>query len=1031
MTDWKRKLAAYLHDPPEKAYDFGKRHHERAKVHAASFGVSDLWEQLASNPDWSAAAADRFIFPSGQKLGENIGEAVCPCFIHPVTGRVEPTVSAFLPSDALVYPGQADTEAWLSDIRPDWKSDDPQTLFLRAWRHWSFHAAGHHAGRGEGAELLPYLPADTRVADASIWHHCAIVSALEATREGQDPKAPLRPAFLLFQVGPVQEFIAQARSTRDLWSGSYLLSWLIMHAIKAVADQCGPDAIIFPSLKGQPLYDFLERRLDLRPHDNDILVPGIPNRFLALVPANFAVATVENAFREEWKRIAAECLAWLRQNGLPFDDAHAARYHDQVERHWHITWQLGPWQSVNDALKAFTDIPLGRDNPIHLAKLVAEAIPDAHKDDRCYRGGQLDPGWAWSAHYQLCQHALDARRSVRDFRGLPTDPRRKPAHRDALSGREEAVVETAALEKAVANNASLRHLFRHIEPLGAANLIKRVWHRAYLARLNEVQGKARLPALNRARESFDSVPSVAAGGWLARLHSRLAEDQELWFALVNLSETLPQAAPYLPGVTIGQPINQASKASETRWLEQTETEIFTERFWQSLAPEIAGHSEVSAAAQAVREFKTKFALGEPPSYYAVLALDGDQIGKWLSGEKSPAVENVISPKAADYFAEKMLAAMTEKERATFAAQLKAANPKLEKPEGWQTAWPPQSPANWIKAWLASPRPISPSWHLQFSEALANFGLYAARRIVEDIHHGQLIYSGGDDVLAMLPADEAIACAKDLRAAFQGRHADMSPECQQLFCSKSPEGFLWLASPRPGEPSGPLLVPGPRMTVSVGLAIGHVREPLQDMIAEAQAAEKRAKAPAEKEIFDRSDADPSKHTLKWKPNEGWDRDALAVTLFKRSGETIRWGARFGSPAFPLLESFQRHYRPPLDNPQQQMPISGKFPYRVAELLGRFQAAAPLTPELRQIAEAEFTWIINQQIRPIGPIQSDEALTRLRQELLRNAAAYLDHLRDFAWDRPTPNGGNQRVGAPRPLREFVNLFLIEAFIRRQAD
>lgn len=26
------------------------------------------------------------------------------------------------------------------------------------------------------------------------------------------------------QVGPVQEFIAQARSTRDMWAGSYLLS---------------------------------------------------------------------------------------------------------------------------------------------------------------------------------------------------------------------------------------------------------------------------------------------------------------------------------------------------------------------------------------------------------------------------------------------------------------------------------------------------------------------------------------------------------------------------------------------------------------------------------------------------------------------------------------------------------------------------------------------------------------------------------------------------------------------------------------
>ena len=33
---------------------------------------------------------------------------------------------------------------------------------------------------------------------------------------------------LLFQLGPVQEFIAQAAEVADLWAGSYLLSSLIL-----------------------------------------------------------------------------------------------------------------------------------------------------------------------------------------------------------------------------------------------------------------------------------------------------------------------------------------------------------------------------------------------------------------------------------------------------------------------------------------------------------------------------------------------------------------------------------------------------------------------------------------------------------------------------------------------------------------------------------------------------------------------------------------------------------------------------------
>lgn len=984
MNLWKRKLAAYLHDPPEKAYDFSPRHRERARAHAASFGVAELWDTLTHNPDWSAAAADRFIFPDGKKVG-NLSVEGHVAFLHPISGSGPDGIS--LPAPQLKFPEQDDAEQWLGDIRPDWKSDDPQTLFLRAWRNWSAHAAGHASGAGKGAELLPYLPADTRIPDASIWHHCAIVSALEATRAGDDPKSPLRPAFLLFQVGPVQEFIAQARSTRDLWSGSYLLSWLTMHAIKAVADACGPDAIIFPSLKGQPLYDFLERRLDLRPHDNDVLVPGIPNRFLALVPANLNVEQIVAAtFRNEWQAIADVCKQWLHARGIPFAGPYEALWNQQVATHWHITWQLWPWQEVKHALDAFAKIPLGKDNPLHLAKSIAHAIPDDHKDDRCYRGGQLDPGWAWSAHYQLCQHALDARRATRDFAAIPAPvdadgQPRPPGHRDALSGREEAVVQADKIEQAAGASAELRHLFRHIEPLGAANLIKRVWHKAYLARLDEVPGKGHLPKLQRARESFDSVPSVAAGGWLRRLEQRLAENQDLWLGLIDVSEKLAAARPHISGISIPDAIGKNSRTNESRWLDHVEAEVFTQRLWNNLDPETRSRPEVKAAADAIRDFKKDHKLGEPPSYYAVLALDGDQIGRWLSGEKSPPVESVLSPKAAKYFRENITGLDVEK-------------------------------------WLKSPRPLSPSWHLQFSEALANFGLYAARRIVEDIHHGQLIYSGGDDVLAMLPADEAIFCARDLRAAFQGRLSDMSSECSALFRNEAPEGFLWLANPKRDEPTWPLLVPGPRMTVSVGLAIGHVKEPLQDMIAEAQAAEKRAKAPAEREVWD------EKQKAKvWKPNHGWDRDALAVTLFKRSGETIQWGAKFGSPAFPLLELFQRHYRPPVDNPDQHTPISGKFPYRVAELLGNYSTTAPLCQELRDIALAEFTWITQQQIRPIGPDPS-EALRAL-------ATAYLDHLLQFTWERPAANGGKQPTQAPRPLREFIHLFALEAFIARTGE
>src|SRR5207249_9784774 len=132
-------------------------------------------------------------------------------------------------------------------------------------------------------------------------------------------------------------------------------------------------------------------------------------------------------------------------------------------------------------------------------------------------------------------------------------------------------------------------------------------------------------------------------------------------------------------------------------------------------------------------FKRSFQLGDPARYYAVLALDGDEMGKWVSGAKSPKFRDQLAAKAREHF-----------ER----AQAGASDPQA------------------LARLLDHPRHLSPSYHLQFSEALCNFSVYLAPAVVE-FYDGQIIYAGGDDVLAMLPADHAIACALALRLAFQG------------------------------------------------------------------------------------------------------------------------------------------------------------------------------------------------------------------------------------------------------------------------
>lgn len=97
------------------------------------------------------------------------------------------------------------------------------------------------------------------------------------------------------------------------------------------------------------------------------------------------------------------------------------------------------------------------------------------------------------------------------------------------------------------------------------------------------------------------------------------------------------------------------------------------------------------------------------------------------------------------------------------------------------------------------RQEDPEAHRRLSQTLDTFA-QAARKIVQD-YHGFMVYSGGDDVLALLPVNQAIACAQDLSEEFRHRV---------------------------------------RGTLSAGIAVVHYREPLSISLQNAREAEKAAK-----------------------------------------------------------------------------------------------------------------------------------------------------------------------------------------------
>lgn len=100
-----------------------------------------------------------------------------------------------------------------------------------------------------------------------------------------------------FTLGPVQDFVAQARRTRDFWAGSFLLSWLSGVAMQATKAQGGE--ILFP--KGGD--NFLKCLTGVKTSDFP-RQGSVPNRFKASITADFDPQQVIDSVNKAWETLA-------------------------------------------------------------------------------------------------------------------------------------------------------------------------------------------------------------------------------------------------------------------------------------------------------------------------------------------------------------------------------------------------------------------------------------------------------------------------------------------------------------------------------------------------------------------------------------------------------------------------------------------------------------------------------------------------------------------------------------------------------
>jgi CRISPR-associated protein Cmr2 len=660
--DWDSLLIAYLHDPPSKALDI--RGHES---HAAPLASIALGEQVQRSTlhadtrteDTLASRLERIVpLPTpGPDYQRAVGPENGRLHIrHPLSGHpVEIEVSALnrqLEQDTL--------RELVADLDP------PRARALLIWRQWRDQLVQKHPVWG-------LLPADTRLPDHTIWHHNDAAMGIAACKDQRGL------ALLTFSLGPVQSFIAAARTVRDLWTGSYLLAWLTFAAMRPVIEQCGPAAILSPSLRGNPLMDNWLRRLRFSESPGEppllreripqtstqqLLAPCLPNRFTAFVPlgqddqtARQLADKCEQSCRQEWRRIAEAVRQVLdnrlRRANVPHADGWDRYWHAQIESFFEVRTAVLPFNDCTDETLGRLLSPNGE---------LRAALPDAFAvrnlqdalpaEDR--PGYPQDSAGLWMAAMDLLGRLMAAQRGVRAL------PEYRP---EASAG-------------CWPGKCSLLGTYEQVGP-AERNQADRFWQDFRSA--GQIEG-ARIGR----RDRLCAVSLVKRYAWSAYLAEQLglARDD------LRYPDTATVAA--------------------RLWLQ--ENGINPDRFnnwsgqwlhWTQPNPQDEDDDAIPPGLwEQIRAARRKQA---PPAYLAILMLDGDRMGQWLRGQHSPRVRDSLAPRLTDYFA------------------------RLPR----------------AQAGLDARRPFGPALQSALTEALTNYALHVVPRVVADCQGTLIYAGGDD------------------------------------------------------------------------------------------------------------------------------------------------------------------------------------------------------------------------------------------------------------------------------------------------
>ncbi|MEA5503673.1 type III-B CRISPR-associated protein Cas10/Cmr2 [Halotia wernerae UHCC 0503] len=798
MNFYQRKLYALLQAP--EFVDWGhnildeleclKNHHDDLKA---------WWNEVNSNAGMGkhaqdiASASDR-VNLSHIERSENPPQVTVR---HPISGQKQQVTTLQHPSNTLN----------ISQIKYE---TNAKKVF---WWFWRFYP--ELLANTQPDALL--FPAHTIIPDCPLHSHQSTVSALTGAMFPEDwQKGDSKtPYLLIFSFSPVQDFIKSSRKFLDFWAGSYLLHYLSSRLCWHIAQELGPDAVIVPSLWSQEIIDALivqqyEDFASLQEDNQDpvgrftnktsasLNTAGFPNMITVLVSGKEAAQKRGNELKQkltqEWVKIGEQVRLCIRERVIEYlkkpttkvdkllEEAFGdltklsdeflkpyrhelALLQDQSCWEWNPLWdeQLNcSWEPYWAAVPLGSpDLPLIKDKKnnifdqewIKVQQEIAQVSIDLPSKAEANVYHTLNVGTWWGSLQQRLRICLQAVKNTRNWQ-IPT----APGERSTISGQFSAVHPrfnyTKFSQGAGTPAGSMRlfwllmskafpGLFNGSERLNALEITKRMaWVYGGVAEELGINVKAIKPIIKKIpshqpeeKQTFQVIkenqviyerllrfPNLSSIASARFVHDHPELAHKYWQNLNHKIKTqLPKHHRFFRFLTRFRS-SQVPKTDRkinplNRWRQNYNGVMFSSKW---LADDMGlQDTDVNTLRNIINTAHRDTGFGEtsPADWWVIVLADGDGMGDYVSGNKLEKYKSYIEEDAVNKNSQNF-------DHHLFNQFLDETNKRM-----------------------------GPATHVGLNRALLDFSNRLVPYLTEKRFCGRVIYSGGDDVMVVLPLED--------------------------------------------------------------------------------------------------------------------------------------------------------------------------------------------------------------------------------------------------------------------------------------